>query len=422
MKRFFMPAVFLLGIFPLIIVQAQTTDFVPMDETMQQMIDFYNTDTIWVVTPGNYQVKESDRKSIESFSFWQEGPIYVYAEEEEIQDMDPARHIQFFGPVFLFETLLEDEIPFGIEKHGFSYRGIAFEKAEDSFYYMHPAGNKVFTCRNGEEQPLIYVGFLAGGAYPLYVFSGNNLIFCGYDKNDGSTPRINDMEELQDSYFCQDLETRFFQAKIACEIPPDSIPESIANRFDRFVEDLCDSLGVTPDNLPRITTCFYANRTDLQKFIAAPSWQTVYGRSYGNINHISGFNEDILKHETGHSIIENTIGLNPNPFFSEGFRQYTDYFFSPESYAKDLETFRRHMETLTADLVASGGHTFFNTMDNYSISGVFVKYLIERTGLEAFKTAYALDKLIELIKDQGISLQEFILALKLSTQPQESIK
>ena len=64
---------------------AQVDSFIAMDESMQQLINFYNTDTIIVITPQGYTVREDDKETIEKFAFWRNELSYVFNKENEFQ-------------------------------------------------------------------------------------------------------------------------------------------------------------------------------------------------------------------------------------------------------------------------------------------------------------------------------------------------
>ncbi len=398
---------------------AQVGGFVPMDESMQQLLNFYNTDTIIVVTPNGSEVKQNDKKSIESFAFWRENIVYIYKQESALKTDDQAQHIQLFGPAFLFET--EIFAPFKVEHNGFSYQGRKFVKPQDSFYYMNKDANRIYTCRNSDDFPLVYNEYLAGGVYQLYVFSGGSIIISGFDKGDGSAPDINDMDRFRAKYFCQTISSQFFDLHFACSYPSINA-DSLASELDRFVIALCNYLQVDTLGIPKVTTYIYSNREDLQLFIAANSNQTVYGKSFGNTNHIMHLDLGIFKHESGHSIIGSKVGKNPNPFFDEGFRQYTDYFFSSDAYENDLKIFKENVHLLTPELVLSTNNFFFSTMVNYSISGVFVKHIIDRIGPDEFKSAYRQNNIIGTLQDNGLSLENIVDEFKRLNGPNIRIK
>lgn len=99
--------------------RAQVTAFVPIDESMQQLIDFYQTDTIIVVVPNGYTILNEDKAKMENFAFWMKDMVYIYKEESVLTTIDQQKHLQFFGPVIRFETNILSGTPFKVEKNGF---------------------------------------------------------------------------------------------------------------------------------------------------------------------------------------------------------------------------------------------------------------------------------------------------------------
>ncbi|NTW23834.1 MAG: hypothetical protein HGA37_03965 [Lentimicrobium sp.] len=146
-----------------------------MDKNIAQMTGFYATDTIIVVLPDDYSINARDEAEIRNFVFWKQKPVYVFKNESDLTPSDFHKHLQFFGPCFRFTYPLASEIPFTIDALGFSFNGIAYQQPDDAFYYMNSSGNRLFTCRNGENIPLLYVRHMAG-AYQRYIFSGNSVV------------------------------------------------------------------------------------------------------------------------------------------------------------------------------------------------------------------------------------------------------
>ena len=381
--------------------------FVPMDDSLKAMLHFYDADTILVVVPNNYTIQQKDVHALENFVFWKDKPTYTYKHESELQATDSLKRLQFFGPPHHFSPKIFYDSPFQTTENGFVFNGQTFNHPHDAFYYMHPSKKRIYTCRNGETHPLVYIGFLTG-AYQLYVFHGNEIIYSGNDALPSGEKRLNDMDKLRDNYFCRRINSRYFKLNFPCTFATDAMSESLGNELDDYVNQLCRHLNVDTTNIQRIETNFYASREELQYFIAAPLWQTIYGKSFGDINHITGFDLATFKHETGHSIIGTKIGFNPSPFYMEGFRQFTDYFFSDLAYSNDLIVFNNNRERLTPELVHAENVDFFRGMENYSISGVFIAFIIEKIGLETFKEAYVANRIDEMLIDRGLTIQQLI--------------
>lgn len=156
-------------------VNAQNDELLTMDKSIRQMMDFYDADTIMVVLPDNYKISSEDEAEIKSFVFWKRKPAYIFRNESSLKPSDMKRHLHFFGPCYKFKNKELIDVPFTLEANGFSYMDEMYSKPEHAFYYMHSNGKRLYTCRNGENQPLTYIRRMAG-AYQLYVFNGNDLL------------------------------------------------------------------------------------------------------------------------------------------------------------------------------------------------------------------------------------------------------
>lgn len=104
--------------------------------------------------------------------------------------------------------------------------------------------------------------------------------------------------------------------------------------------------------------------------------------------HTNGFNTGLVKHEYSHFLFDNTIPQDNNPaFFVEGCVEYVTNLNDKDLLKKRIETAKRFKDTLNyADLIINNKDFYGqNSEANYSICGVFVKYLVDKFGVEAFK-------------------------------------
>lgn len=396
---------------------AQLPVFVPMDDSVKLMVRFYETDSVIVVLPDGYKVKPEDSTAICNFVFWKEKPVYVFRHESSLTPDEYSKHLKFFGPCYKFSGNRMKETLFQIEKTGFSFNGRHFNGNNDAFYYINSEANRVYACRNGENQPLAYLGYMAG-PYQFYVFSGNNIVYSGFDAASG----INDMDKLRQENFGDPVHNKFADFFISVNITDTTGFYKTAAEYDKFIGQLCDTLGFDANKLPRFSNYFYGTMNELRLFIAMPAWSEVHGKSFGDINHITGLNMEILKHETGHTIIGHFLGKAPSAFFDEGFRQATDYFLSSEAWERDKEVFRKNHRNLTTELITGEPVLFFRGMENYSIAGVFVHKLIQIAGIEKFMSAYSNHTIDSLIAEHGYSWEKLIEQIRIDLSVPETRK
>lgn len=389
-------------------LDAQTLDFYPMDENFELFQKFYKTDTVLVVFPDSEPISAMDKQAIEKFKFWGKIPFFCYKKESDINELDLKMNIQFFGPLFKFQNEYS-EMPVKKTDHGFSYKTALFNKENDSFYYLNESANRLFMCKNSSKAISSFFSYEVG-AYSFYIFRDSEIVYSGFFNQNLSNEKINDLSHYREMYF-QHKKLSFFSLNIAKTLKVDSLFNNASKELDNYVINLCDYLEVDTNKI-NINLYAYADRIDLQKFIAAPLFSTVLGRSVGNVLHTTQLDLPIVKHETAHSIIFQKIGDNPNQFWVEGFRQYTDYWFNKGAYKVDLEISKANIEFLDEELL-NGSSKFFNHTENYCISGVFVKYLVDKIGFLEFKTVYSQQNIEEyMTANYEISMNELIAEFK----------
>jgi len=389
-------------------VEAQSLDFYPMDENFELLQKFYKADTVLVVFPDLEPISAMDKQAIEKFKFWGKIPFFCYKKESDINAFDLKKNIQFFGPLFKFQNEYA-EMPVKKTDHGFLYNTESFNQENDAFYYMNESANRLYMCKNSSKAISSFFSY-GVGAYSFYIFRDSEIVYSGFANENLSKEKINDLNHAREIYF-QQKTLSFFNLNIAKTLKVDSLFNLSSKALDNYVINLCDYLEVDTNNI-NINLYAYADRIELQKFIAAPLWSTVLGKSVGNVLHTTQLDLSIVKHETAHSIIFQKIGGNLNQFWVEGFRQYTDYWFNNGAFNVDIEITKANIEFLDEELL-SGSSKFFNHTENYGISGVFVKYMVDKIGFSEFKTVYSQQNIEEYITEKyEISMDELIAEFK----------
>ena len=390
-------------------LDAQTLDFYPMDEKFELFQKFYEADTVLVVFPDSEPITAIDKQAIEKFKFWGKIPFFSYKKESDINSMDLKKNIQFFGSIFKFQKEYS-ELPVKKTDHGFLYKTESFNKENDAFYYINENANRLFMCKNSSKAIGSFFSYGAG-PYSFYIFRDSEIVYSGFANENLSKEKINNLNRYREIYFHHKT-LSFFDLNIAKTLNVDSLFNISSKELDKYVINLCDYLEVDTNNIDKMKLYAYADRIDLQKFIAAPLWQTVWGRCIGNVLHSTQLDLSIVKHETAHSIINQKFGYLSNSFWGEGFRQYTDYLFNKEAYNSDLEITKAKTEFLNVEIL-NGSSKFFNHTENYCISGVFVKFIVDKISFSEFKTVYSQQNIEEYITEKyKISMAELIAEFK----------
>lgn len=104
--------------------------------------------------------------------------------------------------------------------------------------------------------------------------------------------------------------------------------------------------------------------------------------------HTKGFNTKLVKHEYSHFLFDSAIPQDNNPaFFVEGCVEYVTNLNDSSVYRQRVEIAKKFKDSLNyADLIINNKDFYGQYSDaDYSICGVFVKYIIDSYGVEAFK-------------------------------------
>lgn len=389
-------------------LQAQVNGYIPGDENYTQILKFHNVDTLLVVVPHNYSISDQEKTDIENYVFWdqyQKKPVYVYKTETDLTNRDELRNLQFYGPFCDFQLVEVQSIPFKQVEGGFMFDSEVFANPSDAFFYINDDATRLYTCRNSTQVWHQYANF-AAGYFPLYIFRNMDLFLSGYCSNITCQPRVNFIQKMRQSYF-ETVATKHFDFKIAKQIYTDSLRDVILEQADLSLETLCAALETDTLGLVRMTTYVYNSMIDLQQFLSMSPRMTIHGKSIGPVNHVSTFDMTVFKHELAHTVIGSKIGIQSS-FFSEGFAVYTGYFDDDNSYSSDLDSAEIHIDLLTEDIITGPGYHFYSAPALYPISGVFTRFIVEKIGIDTFKTIYARENIENAFYEKGFRLGELI--------------
>jgi hypothetical protein len=104
--------------------------------------------------------------------------------------------------------------------------------------------------------------------------------------------------------------------------------------------------------------------------------------------HTNGFDTGLVKHEYSHFLFDNAIPQDNNPaFFVEGCVEYVTNINDSILFRRRIETAKKFKDTLNyAGLIINNSNFYGQYSEaNYSVCGIFVKYLVDKFGVNSFK-------------------------------------
>lgn len=104
--------------------------------------------------------------------------------------------------------------------------------------------------------------------------------------------------------------------------------------------------------------------------------------------HTNGFDTGLVKHEYSHFLFDNNIPQDNNPaFFVEGCVEYVTNINDNALFKERMGIAKKYKDTLNYTDLIINNKDFYGqySQANYSICGIFVKYIIDNFGVDAFK-------------------------------------
>ena len=104
--------------------------------------------------------------------------------------------------------------------------------------------------------------------------------------------------------------------------------------------------------------------------------------------HTNGYSIKLVKHEYSHYLFDNAIPQDNNPaFFVEGCVEYVTNINDSALFKQRIEIAKRFKDTLNYAALIINNKDFYGQYSsaNYSICGIFIKYIIDNYGVDVFK-------------------------------------
>lgn len=332
----------------------------------------------------------------------------IIKKESELTNSDYKMKLHIWGEISDFKNWKKFDLPIEQTSIGFEYENKTFEKNGDCIFYLNSQANRLVYGGN-TIQAIDPIRRSLLGTYQIYIFQYNLIIYNGNENE-----KLTDLDKIREVYFTKTIETKYFNFYLTSKSVVD---KDFSHSMDNFIDKLSQKLNIDTENYKKVKFFLYNNLSDAAYLSGMPFPMQMSGLNVNNVAHSTSFDVKTIKHEATHWLISQKIGDNSNNFYVEGFRQYTDYLLDSVSYKNDLLISQENINNLTISLIDGDSHEFFSSPHNYPISGVFVKYLIDKVGLETFKDYYSADMVNDrFLVNHGLDKQEIIIDFKKNIQ------
>ena len=228
------------------------------------------------------------------------------------------------------------------------------------------------------------------GLYNYYILKNNKMSYLGNLKeNKFISDSLVDLALIRKENYSQKIDNKYIEACFSCKYKTISqFQGSIDTLIDSF-DDFCRLYKVKK---PSQKLKFFIHRDQLEINIVSgdPKPGSTGGFVIDSLIHTVGLDKDLLTHEGVHFIFNSNL-RSPNAFFNEGIPSSFALFQHPERITNDCKLIQDNLEI--TDLITGKTEFWKGPYKNgqclsYPISGLFVKFLIDKYGIDKLKRFY----------------------------------
>ncbi len=310
----------------------------------------------------------------------------IQKKESELNEKDLTMPLFIIGVLKDLKKWKLYKTPVNSTGNGFLINNKLFRHTSDGFVFVDT--NRIVVSGNSLQALKDAQLALTGGHDILVTQNGKITFFGNWEKN-------------QFTWFnLQNLKTTNYTKKTSSLFAAIYLPKTFKDTIDysklyRNLELYAKQfLSVYNIKKPVKKVCWFIH-SNMQEYgtMSGLFGLTCPGNNSGGFSireeiHTKGFNTDLVKHEYSHYLFDNTIHQDNNPaFFVEGCVEYVTNINNSALFKQRIEIAKKFKDTLNyTDLIINNKDFYGQYSEaNYSICGIFVKYIIDKYGVETFK-------------------------------------
>ncbi len=235
------------------------------------------------------------------------------------------------------------------------------------------------------------------GLYDYYILKKNKMSYLGNLKENKFTPdSLVDIALIRKENYSRKIDNEFIEAHFSCKY-------NAIIQFQVTIDSLIDSFtefcGLYKVSRPsqKLKFFIHSDQSEINIVSGDPKPGTTGGFVTDSMIHTVGIDKELLTHEGVHFIF-NSNSRSQNSFFNEGIPMSFTLFEHHERITTDCKLIQDNLEI--QDLI-TGKTTFWRgpykngQCLSYPISGLFVKFLIDKYGIDKLRNFYQCSDIIE---------------------------
>ncbi len=371
------------------------------DVNVLQLNKFGQSGLFKIVLPEGFDTI-SNRDIIDQLSQWflnQNSRIDI-VNVKDVKKLEDSCHYLIIGLAGKLKDLSIFDLPLKVDNNECSLGPIVLTDYDDAIAIINEnaqctavIGNSYTALRN-----ISFGRFL--GLYDYYILIHSKMSYLGnLNENEFLSDSLVDLALVRKENYTQKIDNKYIEARFSCKYSKISqFQSSIDTLIDSF-DDFCRLYKVKK---PAQKLKFFIHRDQLEINIVSgdPKPGSTGGLVIDSLIHSVGLDNELLTHEGVHYIFNSSL-KSPNAFFNEGIPMSFTLFQNPGRIKNDCKLILDNLEI--EDLV-SGKTAFWNgpykngQCLSYPISGLFVKFLIDKYGIDKLKLFYQFTDIEEGLK------------------------
>ena len=323
---------------------------------------------------------------MEVYPSWYNDTVEIKKESELVKS-DYSKNLWIVGKISDFNHWNLFELPIHKIDNGFVFRDERYTQRLDGICYIDTnrivyAGNDNM-CLFGIREP----SYSNGMDFTL-TQNLRRTIFGNY-LNDRDSVIVSDLRILRKNNY-RFYPTQFMDFYVSLKIDSFNI-EQIEQEQKSFCQDFCTFFKL---QYPKEKIKAFFHNDQLEILMISGYWDrcggTIGGLAPKGEIHTWGISTNLISHEFGHKIFESHYGSNDDKpgYLSEGVIRYYFNCKNKNQFKKDLQVAYDKVNTIDY-LSKFDEWSRFDFRDDYPISGIFIKYIVDNYGIEKLNLYYS---------------------------------
>jgi hypothetical protein len=309
---------------------------------------------------------------------------------DEVKELDDSCHYLIIGLTDKLKDLSVFDLPVKITSHKFALGPIELQDPDDAIAVINEKaqcsaviGNSYAALRNMSSGRFL-------GLYDYYVLKNNKMSYLGNLKeNKFSQDSLVDIALIQKENYSRKIDNDYLEAGISCNYKTIS---QFQLTIDSLIYSFTEFCRIYKVNRPsqKLKFFIHSEQSEINIVSGDPKPGTTGGFVIDSMIHTVGMDKELLTHEGVHFIFNSSSG-SQNAFFNEGIPMSFALFEHSDRIKNDCKLIQDNLEI--EDLI-TGKTTFWRgpykngQCLSYPISGLFIKFLIDKYGIDKLKRFY----------------------------------